>query len=230
MKLLTLFLFLSSLLCYSQKEYKFNHIIEYDYTIYKGDSLATKTYHKKRYYLTNSNNNTFIAVVTELDSLNYKIDFKEENGNQANFNLLKTDLHKSEFIHIDCKYVNAFISNNSKTEDYAFFNLSDTIVNTTNYKRYKLTSNNAKQERRKQLATQYFIILPETQYHLPIFYNPLEYLIWKNNSNIIPNGIFKEKYVKKYNSNLHSTEKLIQHSNIDKKIVIDSKCNYSKNK
>jgi hypothetical protein len=222
---LIIFLLISTF-CFSQKQYDFDYLIEYELTTYK-DSVE-KTI--KRFYLTNSNKNNYLAVITELDSLNYRMDFKDENGLSFNVNFLKSDLNKAEFINVSCDYVRNY-DNPFKflIKEYDFLNLNDTIIDKVEYSRYKLTSIKPKKKKRKKLATEFYIIDKKTKFHSPIFYFPTAYEEWKSKKNI-PNGIFKERYLIDFYGNLDSKEKLINYTKIDKKVVIKNECDYTKNK
>lgn len=232
MKPFLIIFLLTSVFCFSQKQYEFDYLVDYELTIY-GDStnsrnnpIKEKTI--KRFFLTNSKKNNYLAVVTELDSLNYQMDFKDENGLSFNVIFLKSDLNKAEFINIDCQYVRKYNNlNKFRIKEYDFFNINDTIINGNEYERYKLTSIKPKKKKRKKLATEYYIIDNETEFHLPIFYFPTAYEEWKSKKNV-PNGIFKERYLIDINGNINLKEKLINYSKIDKKIVIRNECDYTK--
>ncbi|WP_179334781.1 hypothetical protein [Winogradskyella costae] len=216
---LIVFLLISSF-CLSQKEYDFDYLIAYEFTTYE-DSVG-KT--EKVFYLTNSKKNNYSALIIEIDSLNYQIDFKDENGLAFNINLLKADFNNSEFITVHCDYVRDY-HNSFKylIKDYDFVNLTDTIIERTEYSRYKLTSIKPKKEKRKKLSTEFYIIDKETKFHLPLFYIPIAYQEWKSKKNV-PNGIFKERYMIDFYGNLSFKEKLINYTRIDKKVRIETGC------
>ena len=225
-QLISLIITFSTFLCYSQKHYKFDYLIQLNYTIYK-DSLVEKTF--SRYYFTNSKNNNFLAEITEIDSLNYNMIFKDENGLNFNVNFLKSDLNKAEFINIDCIYVqkrkNPF---KHLINDYDFINLNDTIIDGTEYLRYELTSIKPKRKKRKKLGYETYIIYPNTDFHLPIFIYSTPYEEWKSKRNI-PNGIFKERLLFDYYGKLIVKEEVIQYQKMNKTIVIDKECDYVQN-
>jgi len=159
---------LISTFCFSQKQYDFDYLIEYELTTYK-DSVE-KTI--KIFYLTNSRRNNYLAVVTELDSLNYIMDFKDENGLAFNVNLLKSDLNKAEFINIDCDYVRNYHNRfKFRIKEYDFLNIKDTIINGTEYNRYKLTSiKPRKKERKKEKNLQLNSILLKSKLNSTYLY------------------------------------------------------------
>lgn len=92
---------------------------------------------------------------------------------------------------------------------------------------YKLVSINPKRAKRKKLGTKFYIIDKETNFHLPIFNFPTAYEEWKDNKNL-PKGIFYEKYYIDYLGNITSREKIIGIWEIDKKIIIQDECDYTK--
>jgi hypothetical protein len=232
--LLTTFLFVSTI-CFSQKQYEFDYIIEYELISYKdpikipNHKFRKETETSKKYYLTNSNKNNYIAIITDLDSLNYQMVLRDQDGIYANVKVLKSELFKAEVINIDCNniipYINRF---KYQTKNYDFFRLKDTVLNTKTYSLYKLASiRNTKRIRRKKIGTEFYIIDKETSFHLPILSFGTAYEEWKTDGNL-PNGIFFQKFFIDYNGNLDAKEKLINYWKTDKKIVINDDCDYTK--
>ena len=232
--LITFLLFSSY--CYSQKQYEFDYLIEYEVTYYK-DSVKTKNRPFtekdktiKKYYLTNAKKNNYVAVITELDSLKYVMIFIDQNGIFSNVNFLKAELNKAEFINIGCESLKRY-QNNFKYQinNYDFLKLNDTVINNKAYSMFKLTSIKPKRKKRKKIGTEYYIIDKETSFHLPILDFSTAYEEWKSKK-VLPNGIFFEKYFLDYYGKLVSKERLIKVWKINKKIVIDNDCDYTKNK
>lgn len=227
------FLFFTSI-CFSQKQYKFDYLIEYELTYYK-DSIKIKNrpFRKvdkkiKKYYLTNSKNNDYLTIITEKDNLNYRMIFIDNNGIYSNVIILKSDFNKAEFINLDCKYVNRYQNAYKyQIKNYDFFDLTDTLINDKSFIRYKMSSIKPKKVERKKLGTEFYIIDKFTDFHLPILNFSTAYEEWKNNKTI-PNGIFNEKYFIDYYGNLDWIEKIVNHCEIEKKIVIQDECNYAK--
>ncbi|PNW26403.1 hypothetical protein [Formosa algae] len=208
MKLLLATFLLFSIHCFSQKQYEFDYLIEYEQTLYK-DSIKIKNQPfrekdktTKKYYLTNSKNNNYRAVITELDSLYYKMIFKDENGIYSNVTFLKSDLNTAEFINIDCKYVTRYKNPfKHQTKNYDFFKLTDTVINGKTFSKYKLESIKPRKVKRKKLGTKFYIIDKETSFHLPVLDFSTAYEEWKTEGNLA-NGIFIEKYFIDYYGNL----------------------------
>jgi len=236
MKPFIIIFFLFTTICFSQKQYKFDYLVEYELTLFK-DSIKIKNraFRKKeekikRYYLTNSKNNDYLAIITEKDSLNYRMVFKDYNGIYSDVIFLKTNLNKAEFINIECKYVIKY-SNPYKyqIDNHDFFILKDTVINEKAFSRYKLRCIKPKLIRKKKLGTEFYIIDKSTEFHLPILKFSTAYEEWKNNK-FLPNGIFSEKYFIDYNGALDSNEKIIKYYKIDMKITIQDECDYTKKK
>ncbi|GAA4962584.1 hypothetical protein [Algibacter aquimarinus] len=225
-QLITLILTLSTIFCFSQKQYEFDYLIEYKHTFYN-DSLTEKTI--SRYYLTNAKKNSYLAVITNLDSLNYQMDFKDENGLSFNVNFLKSDLIKAELINVECDYIWKYRNPYKfRIKEYDFFNLKDTLINGIVYARYKLTSIKPKKEKRKKLGTEIYIIDKNTKFHLPVLYFSTAYEEWRSKKNI-PNGIFKERLLFEYSGKLSIKEEIVGYNKINKKIIINAKCDYTEN-
>jgi len=216
---------------YAQKTYEFDYLIEYEFNIFK-DSIKIKNQHFyeqdkqiHRYYLTNSKNNDYYAVITEKDSLYYKLVFIDHNGIYSNVEFLKSDLNKAEFINIDCKNVTKTTNPYKyKTKYYDLVSLKDTIINNESFWHYKMTSNKPKKKRKEKIGTTFYIIDKSSNFHLPLLTFSTLYEKWKLNKEL-PNGLIKEKYYENYYGRLSSNEKLIEYKKIDKKIIIPKKCN-----
>lgn len=233
MKIFLIAFLLFSTYCFSQKQYEFDYRIEYELTLYK-DSIKIKNrpFREKdeitrKYYLTNSKKNNYSAVITDLDSINYKMIFKDENGIYSNVTISKSDFDKAEFVNIDCKYVSKY-GNPYKyqTKNYDFFELKDTLINGKTFSKYKLESIKPKKVKRRKLGTQFYIIDTKTEFHVPILNFSTAYEEWKSKRKL-PNGIFLEKYFIDYYGQLDSKEKLINYWKTDKKIVINNDCDYT---
>ena len=232
-KLLLISFLLLSTYCFSQKQYEFDYLIEYKLTLFKDSiKINNRAFRKKdktikKYYLTNSKKNNYAAVITELDSLKYRMIFKDENGLYSNVILMKSDLNKAEYINIDCKYVSKYENSfKYQTKHYDFFVLKDTIINKEAYRKYKLESIKPKRSKSRKLGTEYYIIENGTEFHFPILNFSTAYEEWKTKRNL-PHGIFFEKYFIDFYGQLDSKESLINYRKIDKKILIQKECDYT---
>lgn len=230
MKLLLTTFLLIPIICFSQKQYEFDYLIEYETTFFKDCcEIENPAYNEKNktlttYYLTNSKKNNYTAVITELDSLNFKMIFKDEDGIYSNIKVLKSDLNKAEFINIKCESIKRRINPfKYKTEYYSFFKLDDTLLNGKSYSKFKLEAINPKRARRQKIGTEFYIIDKETSFHLPLLNFSTAYEEWKKERSL-PNGLFIEKYFINYKGDLITNEKLINYLKIDKKIVINDDC------
>lgn len=220
--------------CFSQKQYEFDYLLEYQLTLYK-DSIKIKDrpFREKdetikKYYLTNSQKNNYRAEITELDSLHYKMVFKDENGILSKITFLKTDLQKAEFINIDCKYISEFENPfKYQTKNYSFYKTNDTILNNSTYSKYKLQAISPQRIKRKKLGTLYYIIDQSALFHSPLFTQSTAYEEWKTESTL-PNGLLIETYFIDYYGQLDSKETLVNYWKTDKKIIIPNNCNHTK--
>ncbi len=234
MRLTLIIIFLTTTLCFSQKQYEFDYLIEYELTTYKDSIrpknrlLRNKDKISKKYYLTNSKKNNYTAIITEFDSLNYSMEFVDYNGIYSKINFLKSELNKAEFIKIKCQNVSKF-SNPFKYQirNYSFSEFNDTILNDKPYGVHKFASIKPNRIKRKKLGSEFYIIDKETSFHLPILNRATAYEEWKKERNI-PNGIFIEKYFINYFGHLSSKEKLKGYWKVNKKIIVDSDCDYTK--
>lgn len=212
-------------LTHSQKTYVFDYLHEYELTFYKdsksiNNSVEDKVF--KRFLLTNSKDNNYIALLIEIDSLTFRMEFSDRK--EAIFystNILKSIVTKMNVFNIAIEDITG---NNYpykyKIKEYDFINIKDTLINNRTYYRYNLTSILPKIRKRKKRMTEYFIIDKNTSYHLPILLHHTDYEEWKSKKNI-PNGIYIEKYYADFYGRLKSKEKLIKSTSIEKKISIN---------
>ncbi|TYC18157.1 hypothetical protein ES677_01900 [Bizionia gelidisalsuginis] len=234
MTLLSALFMLCSTLCFSQQQYEFDYLLEYKIIIYKdsftvqSSSSNEKNETFKKYYFTNSKKNNYSAIITDLDSLHYSMIFKDENGISSRTTFLKTDLNNAEFINIECKDVYKYRNDfKYRTEEYDFFKLNDTLIKGKTYGKYKFASIKPKKEKRHKLASKYYIIDRATAFHLPLFELSTPYEKWKLQKTL-PSGLFYEKYRIDYYGKLNYKETLINYWKIDKKIMINTDCDYTK--
>lgn len=234
MKFKTLIVFLFVIqLTYSQKTYSFDYLLTYEFNIYK-DSVKIKNHPFRerdekitRYYLTNSKNNEYLATITEKDSLNYKLVFKDNNGIYINITVLKSELNNAERIKIDCgnvfKYVNRY---KFQTKNYDFTILKDTLINNTLFSQHKLISIKPKRKKRKKLGSEIYVIDKSTNFHLPMLKHATAYEEWKLHQKL-PNGILVEKIFINYFGKISEHEKLVTYEKINKTIIIPEDCDYT---
>jgi len=231
MKLLLVTLLLFSTYSFSQKQYVFDYLIETEHTFYK-DSIRIKNHQYRqidtvltKYYLTNSKNSDYIAVIFELDSLSYKLKLRDEkNGLASSVTFLKSDLNKADILNIHCNHILRYSNRYAdQTKNYVFNKLSDTLINGEVHKIFTLKSIKPKIVKRQKLGTAYYIIKNRTAFHLPIFNRSTAYKVWKRDGNL-PNGIFLEKYYIDYDGQLYSNQKLINYWKTDKTIVLGNDC------
>jgi hypothetical protein len=202
-----------------KKEYAFDYLIEYKSNIYKDSIMKTE----KRYYLTNSKDNSYSALIFEKDSLTFEIVFRDYNKKQAKFYLNKIDFFKAEYLTVDKSLVNTFNTKdqyNHLIKKYDFITLKDTIIGNESYYHYALKSNNPKRTKRKKIGELHHIINKNTAFHKPILKNPTAYAEWKTKPNAIPNGIFKLVYKMSYDKKIVVIKHLNKYIAVDKKIVL----------
>jgi len=229
MKILILIFSLTLTIGYSQKHYDFDYIMEYDGTFYK-DSVKIKNQHYrdseqsiKRYYLINSKQNEYFAVISEKDSLNYQLifdDHKRKVHSKAVF--LKSDLNDAELINMNCRNILRSM-NLLKSENYDFLKLKDTLINNESFFHYKYSLRNSKKRKRKKIGTHYFIIDKSSNFNLPLFAQLNIFEKWKLNKKT-PIGFIIEKYYIDYYGKLKYTEKFIEFKKTNKKIYVPKSC------
>jgi len=215
-----LILLLISQNIFTQEKYIFDCLIEYEKTENITDSIVTST----EYYLTNSKNNAYTAIVTIKDKDSFNINLKHQNGIHLKATVDRSQFNIAESINIICskyyKYENPF---RNKIKIYDFHNLEDTLINGKLSKRYLFKSNKERRIKRLKLGTLNYNIQANTEFHLPILRFSTAYEEWKDNA-YIPNGIFKTRSFTNYSGKVETLEKLVQYKKNDLTIYITEDC------
>ncbi len=222
LKILTLFFVLITTFCVAQKKYAFDYLTEYEMSFKKDSTI------EKIFYLNNSKDNSYIARVSEIDSLNYRIIFRDHKTfTSSNVIILKSDFFKAEFFNIDCKDVfNSETIYKGKEQKYNFFKINDTLVNNQNYSVYQLKRNmNSRKTKRTKIGSNIYLMYTTNSDFLPMFFYPPAYKIWENQNSIIPNGVYFKKLFVNYLNKIEEEESFVDQIKIDKKIIITGNCN-----
>jgi hypothetical protein len=214
-----LFLFFTISSIFGQKKYSFDYALVYDF------QLNENTKVEKRILITNSNDNSYILEVTEKDSLNYTVAFSDQNGHYSKTVLSRSDFFKAETISLACEVVRAYKNPYKyQVENYDFHLANDTLIEGNSYSRYFFKSNKLKKEKKKKLATLFFVLEKNTNFHQPVLLHPTSYEEWKLEKNI-PNGIPKLFYFTSYKTKkIVSKYTLTHYIKIDKYILISKDC------
>lgn len=204
--------------------------MEYEATLFHKKPVKIKNQHSRvseqrmeRYYMVNSQQNEYFALIFEKDSLNYHLYlFDHKRKVNANAVALKSDLNDADLIDMNCK--NIFSTMDSlKSEDYDFSQLKDTLINDESFFHYKYSFRNKKKAKRKKIGTYYFVIDKSSNFDLPFFRQLNLFEKWVSNKKM-PMGLIKEIYYIDYYGKLRFTEKLIDFISTEKKIYIPKSC------
>lgn len=234
MKILLLLFFLTSTFSYSQKQFEFDYIMEYDVTLYIDSTKIQKRDYRdskintKSYYLTNSKHNEYYAVIREEDSLNYNLIFQDhEKKLFSRAVILKSELNDADLIDMNCRAVRTLgdpiLLNNFKKEDFELIKLKDTVINKESFFHYAYRYTNLRKNKRKKMGTYYFIMDKSSNFDLPLFKHLNLYEIWLLNKTM-PMGLIKERYYIDYYGKLIMTEKLNDFIKTGKKINMPKGC------
>nr|WP_297785814.1 hypothetical protein [uncultured Allomuricauda sp.] len=225
-----IFISVISTIGFSQKTYEFDYWVEYKVTYYK-DSVKIKnrpfrekdsTF--KKILLTNSKQNHYLAIVTEVDSITYTLRFSDNDGVFMQFEILKKDLKSSDYLNVECELISRYHNPfKYQTKNYDFVLMTDTTITNNSYQRYKLTSIKPKNQRKLKLGAEYYVIDMNTDFHLPILEFSTAYEEWKTTKKL-PKGILFEKYFIDFYNHLDSKEVLVDYHKINKEILIDKDC------
>lgn len=215
-----LLLILITSFSHAQIKYEFDYLIAYEHST-GVDSTKQKTVG----YLTNSKDNSYIGVLTEKDSLNYQLYFRDNNLFTLSTTISKSDFSKADVINNDCNGVLKWNSEHyaKKMQPLKFKKVADTIVESEKLKQYKLLADTTKERINRKVGYYNYVIKDSTEFHLPFFVSPLEYETWLKNR-VIESGIFEEfgRYNEKDGDYFYSKLKSI--TEINKTLEIPEDC------
>lgn len=202
---------------FCQTNFQFDYMLEYEF-IHHQDS--TKSH--KKFYLTNSKDNSYNLEVTNKDSLTYKLFFLKQNYIIAHVNILKKTFQSNINININCRDFSR-LSNPYKYQvgNYDYIKTNDSL-NIEEYKTVCLRSK--KYIKKKKIGFHILKFDKNSPIHLPNFQIETLYEEWKKERDLPNNFILEDSF---YNDEgkLIWTEKLINYSKIDKKInIITTEC------
>lgn len=217
MKKLLLCLLLISYSSFSQTEYSFDYLLHYNYT-----NHIDSTKSEAIYYLTNSKDNSYLARITKMDSLNLNFQFLKHDRIFTDLVISEKNFQMAEFIGVECK--NVFHSSNPyknivKDYDYVKLQSQDSL------EIYEIKNIKPKKERKiKNTATYVLKFNTSHPYHLPNLFEATPYEEW-NVERDLPNNFISELLVYNSKNKLESSEILIEYIKIDKKIkIITDEC------
>ncbi|WP_396596193.1 hypothetical protein [Dokdonia sp. R86516] len=228
MKIIFLLLILFSSNILAQKKYAFDRISTYSREIVKpGERKKDKNDSITKLqviYLTQENDNSYFALLTKKDSLNFTFKLTDRNGVKITMDISRIQFEQLETLEAPCKNISEYVNPYKyQVKNYDFTEIKDTIIEGVSYSSYKLTSNNSKRAKRKKLGTNLYIIDKSTTEHLPFLTFATAYEEWKTVRNI-PNGLFIEKHMLFYSGKTFMKEKIISTHKIQKQIIIASPC------
>lgn len=213
-------------LCYSQKNYDFDYILNFDKSI---SIKKNKEKDSAKTFLVNSSKNGYMMVLNNLDSSIYGILFIDNDGILINSTINKNSLNTAEKITTDCKNVKPF-SNPFKfqVDNYEFVNLTDTIINNTSYYHYCIKSTRSlKYQKRKKIVTIHYIVDKNSPDFLPFLTLSTCYEEWKKERNI-PNGSPFIIYHVNVKGAIMFKMQLKSLVKINKNLAVPEECDYSK--
>jgi hypothetical protein len=228
MKFLQFVLLFFTTFCFAQKEYSFDHLIHYEYTRFI-DSATTKS--SDIYYLTNSNQNDYFAVMSEADSLNFHVYLKDENGIESRVRLPKANFSSAGESRMEIKCASIFKYEPSDwkylTNVYAYSAKKDTLINSKNYISFILACKNPELNKNRNIGSFQYIMDETSEFHLPVLTSSVALEEWKLDKKL-PNTIYKEKIYTNNLNQIEFKEDLIDFKKVAVTIFIPEGCDLAK--
>ncbi|TDD77521.1 hypothetical protein [Flavobacterium caseinilyticum] len=214
-----LFFLFCSFTIYSQKNYSFNYIIEYNFQ--KNETSKPE----KRYLLTNSEDDSYSVYVYEEDNLNFKMDFKDEKGIRSISTIDKNDFFKAETMVLSCE--NIQYQKDKRKYDSArfdFINKKDTLINGISYQNYEMKYRKNAESKRYNRGISNYIVENNTDFHPPLMMFSSIFDVSATSKNR-PNGIAKEIFSLSHDKKQYEfIYKLSQFAKIQKFLEIPAEC------
>lgn len=213
LKYISLFiLIIVSCLAYSQKNYEFNYVMEYQYTENDGNV-------HNEYRFIDSKDNSFMFMVWEKGN---DIMMKLITDGKFYFDKIVKEDFFVEAIGLKCPQ-KGVIKSNISLSDFDFIRQNDTIINTEKLAHFVINPTNERKIKKENLVPIHYIMDNKYSFTYP-FFSPTELIFkkWKKGENV-PNGILKECYSYKSGTKVPYA-KLLQIVPLKKIIIIDNNC------
>jgi hypothetical protein len=215
-------------LCYSQKNYYFDYILEFDKEISLNSKVEIDSI---KTYLINSNKNSYFMSLNKGDFLNVGLNFIDNDGILIYSTINKSLFNATRKITIDCKnakhYYNPY---KYQVENYIFINLKDTIINNKSFYHYCIKSNRSlKYQKRNKIMAIHYIVDKNSTDFLPFLIEPTCYEEWKKERNI-PNGLPFIIYQKNFEGKITHKIQLKTCTKIEMSLVVPEECDFTKNR
>lgn len=218
MKISTVLLLFSQIVL-GQTIYNFDYQVEYKKVL----NDSTKVNYSNQ--LVNSKNNNYSlncyikdSTFSKLFFSDYKVLFFELETNTDKFK-------ENNLLNISCDNIFKHTSTlGSKTDEYDFEKLNDTVINNNTFYHYILKSNKSvKYQKRKKISVAHYIITKSNPEFEPLFNHPIELAKWKENP-MVQNGILIMKYYTNWKKEITTKIILDKITSIDKNIIIPEDC------
>ncbi|AZQ44146.1 hypothetical protein [Nonlabens ponticola] len=216
----------------AQKVYEFDHVLEYQYTLVEdfvkpGNDTE---YPVTKLYLTNSATSDYYALLMPHDNENYMIYMFDRNGLKSESKMKKADFIKAEFISIPCRDVDPLSNPFKDVIEYTAYNqINDTTINNVVHERWILKHTDQTKVDSEKLASIAYILNPKMKYHAPLLPFATEYEMLKAGFKA-PKSLHLERKTINYDKRVSKIERFIEAKKIDKKIIIQSICDYTQMK
>ncbi|RZK08010.1 MAG: hypothetical protein EOO46_14435 [Flavobacterium sp.] len=209
-------LLLLSFSAFCQKEFVFDYMILYNYQEDEDAEI------KEKVFLTNSNDNTYFASFFLKDD-EWHMLFSSQKY-VSFFNITKEQFKSEIILPCDLVKVTSDKFNKDHAKDYHFITAESKLIQGNYYKTYALKSVDLKREKRKKIATFYYCIESDTEFHLPILLNEIVSANYFEEKPAI-NGLAKEMYFISYDeqkkTNIYSLKEIVKN---EMTIIVPEEC------
>lgn len=207
-----LFLLLIITTSYSQTNYKFDYLLEYQRINY-----TDSTKNEKIYYLTNSKDNSYFCKIKSKDSLKLDLLFVKHDHIISDLLINKKEFYNNQFININCNNVRSF----EKTFKFQVNNY-DVIQENKNdsietFKTVCLRSE--KYIKKKKIGYHLIQFNKNLPFHLPNFEFATLFEEW-NKERDVPNNFIINNSFYDYNGKLIYEDTLLNFSQTNKEVNI----------
>lgn len=163
-----------------------------------------------------------------MDSLQYELNFLDQNGITFQVTAKKSDFKKALFLNTTCDYIGQYINPfKYQVKNYDYHKLKDTLMVGKKFSHYVYKAINLRKEKRKKWQRLHYIIDTSFSGVKPLFNQITAYEEWKVN-HFLPNGIVKELYYTTPKGEIRGDYKLVELTKTDFEINIPKGCDHTK--
>lgn len=167
------FLLLMTVSAWSQKDFVFNCIAEYDFKASDTSRI------QKRWFWINSRDNTYRLEIVDAGKGKVRCHFLDINGKASTFYMDKEQFFSGAACATNCDLVSDAPSERLFKADQYALTASDTVVDGKDLIHFVAANTDPGREKRKKHGRSHFVYGEQDEFELPLLISGFDYYLWK---------------------------------------------------